>query len=223
MTVEDTSHTAFVLTAEAAAYNEDEGTVAQVDMIKHKYTKVTKESEEFVTFEGTNFDAWLTECLARAVRITENSLATTAVLASAVAATAAASATALTIPEVTRLEGTLPGGYAVDGETFFLMKRATQFYIKGLAFGSYQVFVQDGKFDGQPVYIDDNMPAMTSGLRSTLFGNGRLMGVIEQPGIMVQRNPWLYMANGQIGIFSTIYRGFYVLEAEAFYTMAQGA
>jgi HK97 family phage major capsid protein len=223
VTVEDTSHTAFVLTAESAAYNEDEGTVAQVDMIKHKYTKLTKESEEFVTFEGTNFDAWLTECLARALRITENSLATTAVLASAVAATAASSQTALTIPEVARLEGTLPGGYAVDGEMFFLMKRSTQFYIKGLAFGSYQVFAQDGKFDGQPVYIDDNMPAMTAGLRSTLFGNGRLMGVIEQAGMMVQRNPWLYMANGQIGIFTTVYRGFYVLQAEAFYTMAQAA
>jgi HK97 family phage major capsid protein len=223
VTVEDTSHTAFVLTAEAAAYNEDEGTVAQVDMIKHKYTKETRESEEFVTFEGTNFDAWLTECLARAVRITENSLATTAVLASAVAATAASSQTALTIPEVTRLEGTLPGGYAIDGEMFWLMKRSTQFYIKGLAFASYQVFAQDGKFDGQPVYIDDNMPAMTQGLRSTLFGNARFMGVIEQPGIMVQRNPWLYMASGKIGIFSTIYRGFYVLQAEAFYTMAQAS
>ena len=223
VSVEDTSHTAFVLTAEAAAYNEDEGTIAQVDMIKRKYTKLVKESEEFVTFEGTNFDAWLTRCLARAEGITENSLATTAVLASAVAATAAASQTALTIPEVTRLEGSLPSGYIVQGENFFLMKNATKFYIKGLGFASYQTFVQDGKFDGQPVYIDDNMPAMTQALRSTLFGNIQYLGVIEQAGMLVQRNPWLYMANGQIGIFATIFRGFYVLEAEAFYTMAQAS
>ncbi len=215
--VEDTSHTAFVVTNEAAAYNENEATVAQVDLALLKYTKLVKVSEEFLAGENSGFDAWLSQALARAEAVTENTVATTAMLASATAGTGAAAQTALTIPELERLIGTLGAGYNVNGETGWLMKNATKYYCKGLGFASYQTW----DFDGYPVHISDDMPAMTQGLRSTLFGNFNYFGVIERPGMMVQRNPYLYMANGQVGIFANIYRGFGVLQAEAFYTMAQ--
>jgi hypothetical protein len=39
--------------------------------------------------------------------------------------------------------------------------------------------------------------------------------------MLVQRNPYLYMANGKIGIFANIYRAFDNLQTEAIYTMAQ--
>lgn len=217
--VEDTSHTAFVVTNEAAAYNENEGTVAQVDLALLKYTKLVKASEEFMLDENSNFDGWLTEALARAEAVTENTVATTAILASATAGTAAANATSLTLAEVYRLIGTLGGGYNVQGQTGFLMKNATKWYLKGVEATNYQMA---DILAGNPVFISDDMPAMTNGLRSTLYGNFNYFALLERPGMLVQRNPYLYMANGQIGIFANIYRGFAVLQAEAFYTMAQG-
>jgi hypothetical protein len=39
--------------------------------------------------------------------------------------------------------------------------------------------------------------------------------------MMVQRNPYLYMATGVIGIFANIFRAFKTLQTEAVYTMAQ--
>jgi predicted phage gp36 major capsid-like protein len=35
--------------------------------------------------------------------------------------------------------------------------------------------------------------------------------------MIVQRNPYLYMGTGQIGIFCSIFRGGGTLQAEAFY------
>jgi len=214
---EDTSQTAFVLTAESAAYSNNEGTLAQTDLALLKYTKEVRATEEFMAGENSNFDAWLMETLGRAEAVTENTLATTAILATSTAAAAAASATALTVAEMERLIGSLGAGYNVQGECGFLMKNATKYYLKGVNYGTYQ----NWDFDGYPVYISDDMPAMTAGLRSTLFANFRMFAVLERPGMLVQRNPWLYMANGKIGIFANIYRGFAGLQAEATYTMAQ--
>jgi HK97 family phage major capsid protein len=216
---EDTSHTAFVVTNESAAYNENEGTVAQVDLALLKYTKLVKVTEEFLAGENSGFDSWLVDALARAEAVTENTVATTAILASATAATAAAAATALTIPEIYRLIGSLGEGYNVNGETGFLMKNSTKWYLKGVEAVNYQMADINV---GYPAYVSDDMPAMTAGLRSTLYGNFNYFAVLERPGMLVQRNPYLYMANGQVGIFANIYRGFAVLQAEAFYTMAQG-
>jgi HK97 family phage major capsid protein len=71
------------------------------------------------------------------------------------------------------------------------------------------------------VYVDDNMPAMTAGLYSTIFGNFTMFAVAEKPGMVVQRNPYLYMASGKIALYASIYRAYDVLQSEAFYKMAQ--
>jgi HK97 family phage major capsid protein len=156
--------------------------------------------------------------LGRAAAVTENTVATTAVLASASTATAAASATALTIPEVDRLIGSLGAGYNVQGECGFLMKNATKWYLQGIDKTNYQV---GWNLEGYPVYVSDDMAAMTAGLKSTLFANFQFFAVCERPGMMVQRNPYLYMATGVIGIFANIFRAFKTLQTEAVYTMAQ--
>ncbi len=223
--IEATSHTAFVLTAEAAAYDNNEGTVDQVDLALLKYTKEVRVTEEFLAGKNSNFEAWLTNALARAVAVTENTVATTAILHGATAATAAASATAITAAELARTIGSLSKGYNVDGETGFLMKNSTKWYCMGLATGSgpfafYNTPGTPGIF-GQPVYVSDDMAAMTTTLKSVLFANFQYFAVLERPGMLVQRNPYLYMANGKIGIFANIYRAFDNLQTEAVYTMAQ--
>lgn len=214
---EGTAQTAFVSTAEGVAYNENEATMGQTDLALIKYTKETRATEEFLAGENSNFDSWLIGALARAEALTENTVATTALLAAATAGTAAASQTALTIPELQRLIGELGAGYNVQGETGFIGLNSTKYYCKGLAFASAQPW----DFDGQPFYVSDTMPAMTQNLRSVAFGNWNFFGVAERPGMMVQRNPYLYMATGVVGIFANIYRAYAVLQALAFRTMAQ--
>ena len=218
---EGTAHTDFVLTAEAAAYDENEATIDQVDLALLKYTKLVKASEEFLSDNATNFDSWLMEALGRAEAGTENAVATAALYASAQASgITTASATAITIPELVSLVGTLGGGYNVSGQVGFIMKNATEWYLKGVFGTNYYAF--DGFFN-QPVFRSDDMEAVAATKKAVAYGNFNLFGVAEKPGMMVQRNPYLYMANGQVGIFASIFRGFAVLQAEAFKTLLQHA
>jgi len=218
---EGTAHTDFVLTAEAAAYDENEATIDQVDLALLKYTKLVKASEEFLSDNATNFDSWLMEALGRAEAGTENTVATAALYASAQASgITTASATAITIPELVSLVGTLGGGYNVSGQVGFIMKNATEWYLKGVFGTNYYAF--DGFFN-QPVYRSDDMTAVAATNKAVAYGNFNLFGVAEKPGMMVQRNPYLYMANGQVGIFASIFRGYAVLQAEAFKTLLQHA
>lgn len=218
---EDTSHTDFVLTAEAAAYDENEGTVGQTDIVLSKYTKLIKASEEFLSYNGTNFESWLMEALGRAEAGTENTVATTAILASAQASgITTAGAAAITIPELASLVGSLNGGYNVAGQVGFLMKNATQWYLKGVFGTNYYSF--DGLF-GLPVHQSDDMAAVAATNKAVLFGNFNFFGVAEKPGMMVQRNPYLFMGTGQVGIYASIFRGYSVLQAEAFKTLLQHA
>lgn len=211
--VEDTSMTAFVSTNEAAAYNENEPTVAQVDMVLTKYTKLIKASEEFVNYEGTNFDVWLTDALARAEAATENTAASAVLVAGSTSSgITTASATAITIPELASVAGALGAGYEVAGQTGWLMKNTSLWYLKGVFGTNYYAF--DGLFN-KPAWISDDLDAIAASKKPVFYGNWNMFGVVEKPGMMVSRNPYLYQANGQIGIFANIFRGFGVLQSEA--------
>lgn len=240
--VEDTAATAFVLTAEAGAYNENEATVSQKDLILYKYTKLVKMSEEFANYQGTNFDAWIANSFARAEAVTENTIFTTGtgtsepqgVLTGSTTGNVVTTSAVLVPQDLTTLIGQLGAGYNVAGQTGFLMKNATKWYLKGTSSTNYFAFIQtpnagpntfpgglagDG-FLGQPAYISDDMHAYTVAANtgfSVLYGNYNYYGIAEKPGLLIQRNPYLYMANGQIGLFATMYRGGSVLQAEAFY------
>ena len=218
---EDTSHTAFTLTAESAAYTENEGTVAQVDMILLKYTKEVVTTEEFSAYEGTNFDAWLMTALGRAEGVTENTLVYTELAAHSTSmGTAMASQTAITPGELSRLVGSLPAGYNVPSECGFVTRNSTKWYLKALATGSGPfAFIPTpggGDFFGYPCYVCDDVVAPAATIKSVWFANWTMFGIAERPGMMIQRNPYLLMANGQIALFASIFRSFKVLQAEAF-------
>jgi HK97 family phage major capsid protein len=228
---ESTSHTNFVLTAEAAAYNEDEGTVTQKDLILYKYTKLTKVNDEFLMYQGTNWESWFSNAMGRAVAGTENTIYTTGtgtgqpegVLVGATVANTTAVTDVILPSELTALIGYLGGGYNVPSECGFLMRNATKWYLKGSGGTSVVPFAyvgtpQGGDFFGYPAVVSDDMEDYTTGSsKPVLFGNFNYYGVVEKPGMIVQRNPYLYMANGQVGIFASIFRGGGVLQSEAFY------
>ena len=227
---EDTKHTSFVLTAEAAAYDENEGTVSQKDLIMYKYTKLTKVNEEFLMYNSTNWESWFSGALARAVATTENTIFTTGtgtgqpegVITGATVANTTASTDVILPAEFTALFGYLGAGYNVPSECGLLMSNVTKWYLAGYTGNPflYQA-TPAGSPDnllGYKVVIDDDIePYTTASAKCILFGNFNHYAVIEKPGIIVQRNPYLYMGTGQVGIFASIFRGGGVLQSEAFY------
>lgn len=230
--VEDTSHTAFVLTAEAGAYNEDEGTVAQKDLILYKYTKMIKASEEFMMNQATNFDSWLTNALARAEAVTENTIFTTGtgssqpqgVVTGATVANTTATTDVILPAELTALFGYLGAGYNVPSECGLLMANTTKWYLAGQTGNPFLYTstpagsITGDQLLGYKVVVDDDVVTYTTAsAKCIVFGNFNYFGVVEKPGMVVQRNPYLYMANGQVGIFANIFRGSAVLQSEAFY------
>lgn len=234
---ESTSLTDFVLTAEAASYNEEEGTISQKDLILYKYTKLTKVSEEFLMYNGTNWESWFANALGRAVAGTENTIFTTGtgtsqpegVVTGATVANTTATTDVILPSELTALIGYLGGGYNVNGECAFLMNNTTKWYLKGSGGTSVVPFAYvptpaDGDFFGYKAIVDDDIVVYTTAsAKCVVFGNMTYYGVVEKPGMVVQRNPYLYQATGQIGIFATIFRGGGVLQSEAFYYLTNKA
>ena len=240
--VEDTSHTSFVATAEAASYDEDEGTVGQVDLVLYKYTKMQKVSEEFMMYNTTNFESWLVGALARASAATENTIwhsgvGTTAPLGIEAAAGSTVANTSATtdviLPaELSAFVGYLGAGYNVPSECGFMMANVSKWYLRGIA-ATAGAFVYQSTPDGMisndqllgyKIVINDDVQAYTAASQKTIFfGNWNYYGIVEKPGMVVQRNPYLYMANGQIGLFASIFRGGATLQKEAIYHFLNAA
>lgn len=233
---EDTSQTAFTKTAESGTYSNNEGTVAQKDLILYKYTKEVRATEEFLMDNATNFDAWLVQTLARAEAVTENTIFTLGdgsgnpegVVPGSTAGNTMVTADTITPAEIAELIGKLGAGYNVPSECGFLTNNAAKWYISGLtgtdfAFRPTPSGAANGgdmSWFGYPAYTSDDVVVYTTHSGKILvFGNFNFYAVVEKPGMLVQRNPYLYMASGQIGLFANIYRGGGVLQSEAFYHM----
>ena len=232
--VEDTSQTAFTLTAESGTYSNNEGTVAQKDLILYKYTKEVRATEEFLSDNNSNFDAWLTQTLARAEAVTENTVFTLGtgtsqpqgVVIGATVANTTATTDIILPAELSAFVGYLGAGYNVPSECGFWMSNVTKWYLAGvsMAAGGFaynstpQGNMNAEQLMGYKVVIDDDVVVYTTAsAKCIVFGNFNFYGVVEKPGMLIQRNPYLYMASGQIGIFANIFRGGGVLQGEAFY------
>jgi HK97 family phage major capsid protein len=59
------------------------------------------------------------------------------------------------------------------------------------------------------------MPAVADNNKSILFANLNYYALVERRGLTISRNPYLYQANGQIGIFCSVRFGGAVLQSEA--------
>ncbi len=228
---EDTKLTDFVLTAEAGSYDENEGTVSQKDLILYKYTKMTKVNEEFLMYNSTNWESWFANAMGRAVANTENTVFTSGtgtnqpegIVTGATVANTTATTDVILPAELTTFFGYLGDGYNVSSETALLMANVTKWYLRGqtgnpFLFNPTPAANSGDNIFGYPVVIDDDLePYTTASAKCIVFGNFNYYGVVEKPGMLVQRNPYLYMATGQIGIFASIFRGGGVLQSEAFY------
>jgi HK97 family phage major capsid protein len=129
---------------------------------------------------------------------------------------------------LTALIGKLGGGYNVPSECGFVGANASKWYLKNaILAGPFAYASNNGSqgapdFFGYPFFVNDDVTSYTTTSSANIvlyFGNMNYYGVVEKPGMVIQRNPYLYMANGQVGIFASIFRGAGVLQSEAIYSV----
>jgi HK97 family phage major capsid protein len=228
---EATAGTKLVVTAEEAAYDENEPVFGQVALTIHKFTKMIKVSEEMLDGDAVGLEAYIASVVARASAAAENyycSIGTgtnepQGIVAGATASgITTASATAITAAELISAMGTVESPYH-NSSSGFLMKGATKFYLQGLTGNNFQ-FINTpagGDFMGYPAYIAPDMDAIVKDGKAVVFGDFSMYAFAEREGVTLSRNPYLYQANGQVGLFVKQRFGGAVLQTLAFKYLLQ--
>jgi HK97 family phage major capsid protein len=228
--VENTAAT-WAVTAEEGAYNEAEPTFDQVAITVYKHTNLIKLSEELAEDNAANLDGFLSAHLGLTLGKHENDQFLVGSGSSECQGVYVGGTAGLTFDYATTIgPGEIPElMYKLKGEYFdgsvWNMASGTFGYLAGLTGNPFQfqptpaasgIGMANGNLEGHPVYFSSKNAAKTSGLKCMVFGNWMYYGIAERKGMVIQRNPWLYMANGQIGLFSHTRFGGAVLQAEAF-------
>lgn len=210
---ENAAATDFVLTAEEAAYDQNEPTFANEQVTVYKYTKEIRISEELLADEASNLMEFLSRAVGRAAASTENAIFATGtgsgqpegLTVGGSNGVTAAGAAAITAGEVIDLYTSL-GDYIQDN-AFWMMAKETYSAIRQLT-GNPFLFQATPQGDstrpalnGHNVYLTHSMPAMTTGLKSVVFANPGFYTLVENGAMTMQRNDMLYMATGQIALF----------------------
>ena len=226
---EDTSVTNFTLTAEEAAYNEAEATFGNAQAIVYKYTKMNKISEELIEDDATNLDAFLTDAFGRAWGLAENAATLVGtgssqpqgVFVGGTVGYTFADTNGITAAEIASLFWSLGDAYH-EGATWN-MRGATMGYLQGLTGNPFSFQMtpaantwQNVFYGNKPYFLSDSAAAIATTAKTIMIGNWNFYALVERHGIIIQRNPYLYQANGQIGIFAKVRMGGVVLQSEAF-------
>jgi len=209
---EGTAATRLVLTDEEAAYNENEPLFGQVALTMYKFTKMLKISEEMLDGDAVGLEAYIASVVARASAAAENyyctigngSGAPQGIINGATASgiTNAAKATILA-SEVIATMGTVASPYH-NANSGFLMTGASKFHVMASTGNNFQFIPtpSGGDILGYPIYIAPDMEAVgTASGKAVLFGDFSMYAFGERQGLTLSRNPYVYQANGQIGLF----------------------
>ena len=229
---EATAGAKLAVTAEEAAYTEDEPVFGQVALTIHKFTKMIKVSEEMLDGDAVGLEAYIASVVARASAAAENyycAIGTGTGMPQGIVAGATASgittaaATAITAQELINMMGTVESPYH-NSNSGFLMKGATKFYLQGLTGYNFQFIStpSGGDFLGYPAYVAPDMGGIATTQKSVVFGDFSMYAFAERQGVTLSRNPYLYQANGQIGLFVKQRFGGAVLQTLAFKYLTQG-
>lgn len=207
-----TDSAAAVLTAEAAAFDEKEPTFGEVAFVPYKYTKLVKASDEALNDSRIPVMDIVSQDATQAFAAAENAAFTTGtgssqpqgVVTGASAGVTAAATGAITADEIIGLYHSLADLYRMNAvwmmndatlKAVRVLKDTTNQYLwsPGLATGEPSTLL------GRPVYINNNMATMATGVKSVLFGDLSYYWIADFSGMEMKRLNELYAANGQVG------------------------
>lgn len=235
---ESTSMANFSRTAEEAAYTTNDPSFAQNNIVVHKWTKLTKISEELLEDDASNLEEFYARAVGRAMANTEAYFVAIGSgtnqhqgifeggTTNGLGFDTSASGTTIKPEELYELFMTLKTGYQANAA--WLMDNLTWAYLLTLrdtsnwAFGAADFATvsvgggpQVGTLYGKPVFVQDDIPVRAAATCSVMVGDPDYYALIERRGLQISRNPYLYQANGQVGFFNTFRQGGAVLVAEA--------
>ena len=226
------------IVAESGSYVAAEPTFTSNVVPIYKFGNQLRLTDELVSDEQTNIMGYLSNGLGRAFGLMENqyciagtgSAQPKGLLTGGTAAITAASTTAITAAELVSLYHALPEPYTSNpSEVIFVTRNATLGALRALASSSIFTFNLQPQGDqgaqqlyGHKVAVSGYMEAATTGKKSILVTNlaaGYIM--CERAGMVMQRNPYLLQATGQIALFSTMRFGGTTTVAEATQILTQ--
>lgn len=234
--VEGTTMSNLAVTAEEGAYTENDPVFEEVDVQVFKFTKLTKVSEELEEDDAAGFAQFYANKVATIAAVTEGAMVATGtgsaqpqgVFVGGTAGLTFDSADNITADEIPELLGKLEPQYRANAS--WLMHNTTEAYLRGIrdtnnwAFDyhkpqnlgvSGQAFYTSF-YGGLPVFRDATAAEIATGNKTVLVGDFSFYTLVERAALSIKRNPYLYMANGQIGLFSSFRMGGAVTQAEAF-------
>jgi len=224
---ESTAGTKLVVTDEEAGYDENEPVFGQVALTIYKFTKMLKISEELMDGDGVGLEKYLASTLARAQAKAENYYLTVGtgssmpqglVYGSTSSSVMMASPDAIVSTDLSGARGVLNAGWDNPGEVGAIMAPSVAWYIKGITGSPFQFINTPAgtgtSLFGEPVFLAPDCDALTvhSGKVVTWF-NFNAYAFAERQGLTVARNPYLYQANGIMGIFAKARFGGAILQA----------
>ncbi len=211
----------FVATNESAAFDRDAPAVNKVAMTLVKYTKKVDLTYELLQGEDAGLLAFLARYVADGMAATLNSLLIAEALADGTAALTLDAAAAIGAAEVPELLYKLKSRYAAGPNVSWVMRRATEGYLRGLT-GNQFLFAPTPSgtpgngLVGLPVFADDNMGALAASGKSLLVANWAYMGMRLDPALTVLRDPYSRAGYGETILHYYFMADFEVLQAEAF-------
>lgn len=217
---------AFVSTNESGAFDRDAPAVSKLAMTLIKYTKKVDLTYELMQDEDSSLMAFLSTYVAQGMAATLNTLLITEALANGTAALTLDSASAIGATEIPELLYKLPAEYARGANVAWLMERATEGYLRGLASSSVFTFAPhpggvpsvsgQGTLFGLPVYTDAAMGSLAASGKSMLIGNWAYMGMRLDPAMTFLLDPYSRAGYGETILHYYFRADFAVLQALAF-------
>lgn len=217
---------AFVSTDESGAFDRDAPALTKVAMTLVKYTKKIDLTYELMQDEDSRLMEFLNLYVAQGMAATMNALMVAEALADGTAGLTLDAAAAIGASEIPELLYKLSAQYAAGGNVAWLMRRATEGYIRGLASSNQWLFAPTpggtgngtapGTLWGVPQYSDENVGALAASGKSLLIGNWSYMGMRLDPSITFLLDPYSRASYGETILHYYFRCDFEVLQAAAF-------
>ena len=231
---EATAGTKLVVTAEEAAYDENEPVFGQVALTIHKFTKMIKVSEEMLDGDAVGLEAYISSIVARASAAAENYYCTIGggssdpqgiITGATASGITGAAKTTILASELIGTMGAVASPYH-NSNSGFLMTGLTKFHLMAKT-GDNFLFIPTpagGDILGYPIYVAPDMDEVgdASG-KAVLFGDLSMYAFAERQGVTLSRNPYLYQATGQVGLFVKQRFGGAVLQTAALKYLTLGS
>jgi HK97 family phage major capsid protein len=202
-----------VLTAESAAFNQNEPTLGEVEFAPYKYTRLSKVTDELLNDSRIDtFGQIVAPDAANAFILGENADFTTGsgsgqpqgIVTGASLGVTAAAVAAITTDELIDLYHSL--SYLYRTRAVWMMNDATLKLIRKLKDSTNQYIWQPGLQAGQPdtllgrpVFVNNNMAVPATGVRSVLFGDFSYYWISDFAQLEMRRLDELYAGTGEVG------------------------